>query len=98
MSKQTIPMGGFEGSAAGALHESSKGPWYPWTVQPRVERTRILEDGKMPREEMRTVWVAFNALTGFEGPRMNRYEEAERSMILRRWLEAEDVDAMYEGA
>lgn len=87
MSKQTIPMGGFEGSAAGALHESSKGPWYPWTVQPRLEGP-----------ELRTVWVAFDALTGFEGPRMDRYDDAERSMILQRWLAAEDVDAMYEGA
>ncbi len=84
MPKQTIPAGGFEASASGGLHASSKGETYPWTVQPRIRKYLascgagrwappvVYEDP----HHYRVVWVAFNALTGEEIGAFLKWEDA----------------------
>lgn len=71
------------GSARGGLHASSIGENYPWSVQPRVRVTYKSGGEHVVRpvlSDVRTVWVAFNAITGETVGTFLHYRDAEQMM------------------
>ena len=75
-------------SATGGLHATSMGDYYPWSVQPRVWAMGTV--GLTGAPQFRTMWQAFNALTGFEGGLRNTYARAEADMFGARTEEARE--------
>jgi len=77
-------------SATGGLHATSMSATYPWSVQPRVQVGVPANEVKRLAGErhIKTVWVAFNALTGYTSSRAPTYEHAEQYMFNARLVEA----------